>query len=1243
MANKKKLATSVAAVATAAAVLLGGTFAWQSISQTALNEASDVVNPGGRLHNDMWYVSETENNNDIYVENFGEEPIVARVRLSEYMEVVLNYGTNGELEKQLIGTKTVKNGVSEEEIAASPNGADLYDYQYRLFTDYTDTVEFAAGNDGENEPYWTWTTGGETVYMPTFNMNKDSLEADLYGLYADRVGGISNRVAAQYLDNDGVAITGGYADGEALPANAIYDYDSNTSDELANNGVDISTLIYQQGTDAGDYADNVKLVSESHAARPTLNARLISMSDWLTMVEDYGEYDAATHGGYWVYDEDGWVYWSAPIDPDSATGLLLNGITLAQVMDDTWYYAIKAEGQFVTLDDAGKGDGTGFYDTQSPTSGTAPYTVPTSEAEEMLQAMGVTLDGESGGSNFTPRAGTLNGMNMSLYFDSDYISVDEENMTITVLGTEESNWVQGEMTLSGENLPEGLTVCGTTNALYMMVDGGWVEEDTDPVDIKCYIESTESPEPLVDINCTTSADGTYKIVSTYTDSEGNNVWEGSLEFTIVSVEGEGGGEEGGDFYNTVALNHDGDSDTLNGGEFLIFDATVYNDAGVEIAYTDGVDFSVQEIMADDVATMAMFETTYMDDNALFVADDIVERGVKKVLVTARYRDEDETEYTGTYELDVRAGDSPLKIGLTYNGNELALPSGEDTYQFFPPDPSANSYNFTAKYNDVAVSTTTWSLEADEGWYTVGVEEAGYCYAYATYIEDDPETEDHDEENYDWHPDGVEPVKTGDKIARINTATGEFEVLLKDAFPYSLSFYITADCEVEGESVTNTVSLFFGRVVANFNMLNADEEPDSVDSHYATYTKDKESTINLAFDLMLNGEEAEVDVGELYDWVLRENDGYGPGGTVIDRSKYTITTDTETNTVKLTIPANSITFDGLSLEVKYNHGVLGPRTPDGISKASLSIAESSTVSTGEGEVDRLEIMNEWGEESTTYTKGEYQKIRLEAYPYTADGDEVYSGSVVWSIPDCPENVKLKQDGFTAEVWLLKAEAEAITVQAYYYKENEEGVKKNDTFTITAYDGSGGEYEDGNELTLSFAYSDEKDYVNPGQTVTLSAVTPEGDEPDEVTFSLDGEYADGTYIEGNTLHVSNNETQSYIGVVASAAGYDDGLDYVQVNQYVIYATNVGETTELDYLPDSGTVELHVMTSASKEPVDDTAVVIEFEDEEAAESAGWSLSTDGATLTISTKENENSIDMKATLDDKVFYTRLYKRATE
>lgn len=368
MANKKRIATSVAAVATAAAVLLGGTFAWQSVNQTALNETADVINPGGRLHNDMWYVSETENNHDIYVENFADEDIFARVRLSEFMEIVVNKGTPGEKVVAVAGNKTPLDDSTHS--ADDPTEKDAFDYEY--VTHYFDQTS-------DTDEYWTWTTGeGESgvYYMPTFNMNKDSLAADLNGLYVDRVGGISNRGAEQYTYVD-------YSleENQSKAANAIYDIDSNDVDELEN--VDISALI--GGTaDATAYEAAVKLLQETHEAAPVGSTNgLISMSDWLDLYNN----DENT-ADYWVYDTDGWVYWSAPIPAGEATGLLLDGITLKQVMDDTWYYAIEAVGQFVTADDAGKGDDSGFYQDVDE--------APSAEAEMLLTAIGVTLDGSEG-------------------------------------------------------------------------------------------------------------------------------------------------------------------------------------------------------------------------------------------------------------------------------------------------------------------------------------------------------------------------------------------------------------------------------------------------------------------------------------------------------------------------------------------------------------------------------------------------------------------------------------------------------------------------------------------------------------------------------------------------------------------------------------------------------------------------------------------------------------------------------
>lgn len=83
MSKQKKAVSAVVAAVLTVAVVLTGTFAWQSISQRARNEADGFANPGGRLHDDF-----NGENKDVYVENFTDpvdgSPIFARVRLCEY-------------------------------------------------------------------------------------------------------------------------------------------------------------------------------------------------------------------------------------------------------------------------------------------------------------------------------------------------------------------------------------------------------------------------------------------------------------------------------------------------------------------------------------------------------------------------------------------------------------------------------------------------------------------------------------------------------------------------------------------------------------------------------------------------------------------------------------------------------------------------------------------------------------------------------------------------------------------------------------------------------------------------------------------------------------------------------------------------------------------------------------------------------------------------------------------------------
>ena len=284
--KKRKLVSAITAVAVSAAILLGGTYAWQSISQTALNEKIVEVNPGGRLHDDF-----DGTNKDVYVENFGDTPIFARVRLDEYMEI----GAGA-------GLKTGAPDYDSKKATPVKVGTDIND-----MSTWTTHIPGANSTNDPFHKYVEWEMGGQTVYMPTFNKNKDSLAADINGTYE----GTAKGDDTHYDDYHA------YRPGEQKTEDAIYDNDDNTIDE-GNSAVN---------------PDNITAVEEQHTAKTTLNATVMTMQEWI----DAG----AKPGPYWVYDTDGGAYWAEAIEPDTSTGLLLDGLTQLSVPDDAWYYGIN--------------------------------------------------------------------------------------------------------------------------------------------------------------------------------------------------------------------------------------------------------------------------------------------------------------------------------------------------------------------------------------------------------------------------------------------------------------------------------------------------------------------------------------------------------------------------------------------------------------------------------------------------------------------------------------------------------------------------------------------------------------------------------------------------------------------------------------------------------------------------------------------------------------------------------------
>ncbi len=337
--RRKKAALAVALVALLA---MAGTFAWANYTQRAVNEAVSSAQQGGRLHDDFTFETAATSNKDVYVENFqkkeeGGVPIYARVRFLEYMEKGPNAGKNNSA-----ATSVATEGeLGETSTGNGPTLLNRDSWTLHHFEPVDGTDE-----DYKFREYWDWTYGssadGSTVYMPTFNKNKDSYEADVNGSYQDTDASGNPDPYFNYHV---------YSIGDKVTENASYDADDDTTDEaggnyMSNNGFKKDGRTRLSGTGGSD-GSNYRIQSEEHLAANTLQTqKVISMADWKDPAGSY----KGKPGNYWVYDDDGWAYWADPIDPGTATGLLLTNIAPKAIGDD-WYYGIEVQAQFASYMD----------------------------------------------------------------------------------------------------------------------------------------------------------------------------------------------------------------------------------------------------------------------------------------------------------------------------------------------------------------------------------------------------------------------------------------------------------------------------------------------------------------------------------------------------------------------------------------------------------------------------------------------------------------------------------------------------------------------------------------------------------------------------------------------------------------------------------------------------------------------------------------------------------------------------
>ena len=139
--------------------------------------------------------------------------------------------------------------------------------------------------------------------------------------------------------------------------------------------------------------NNLSVDGGTPYAAKTFNAEVITMSEYQTKTETQKMLFVG-----WVYDSDGWAYWSLPLVPNTATGLLINSVTPDSLAEKLGYYcAIKVTMEAVDIDDlgmwttpSGNEDGLGL---PSILDMTTQSELATNDAIDMLNLISTTNPG----------------------------------------------------------------------------------------------------------------------------------------------------------------------------------------------------------------------------------------------------------------------------------------------------------------------------------------------------------------------------------------------------------------------------------------------------------------------------------------------------------------------------------------------------------------------------------------------------------------------------------------------------------------------------------------------------------------------------------------------------------------------------------------------------------------------------------------------------------------------------------
>ncbi|WP_270264896.1 hypothetical protein [Lactococcus formosensis] len=278
--------------------LIGGTFAFTAFNQQAINDRENEVqvNVGGRVHD--YYDVETENK-DVFVENYGERPIMARIRLSEYLE-------------------TQQTGAS----APTPLVDGTERDQLNTWTPYIPSATAIGTRTGAGVAFNRYSNlrfgraGEAPWYLPTFNHNNLDLSTAAAGDARDLADG-----------SDDVTHPGEGTDGYWEEGVTYTNGENGTTWHGASDGAERTT------------AQNLQ------QQRPVM-----TIQQW-SELQPYQQI-----GDFWVVDHTtGWAYWASLLEPEEATSYLLDAAEMTAAIEDTvfngsYYYGIHVDSQLISPD-----------------------------------------------------------------------------------------------------------------------------------------------------------------------------------------------------------------------------------------------------------------------------------------------------------------------------------------------------------------------------------------------------------------------------------------------------------------------------------------------------------------------------------------------------------------------------------------------------------------------------------------------------------------------------------------------------------------------------------------------------------------------------------------------------------------------------------------------------------------------------------------------------------------------------